>query len=93
MIWRVEFISIRLRIYSSKFCGAVRRESVFEIKGGHMKINIGLVIGFSLLIITMSTDVGGQQSSNAPQPLIVGTKEAPPLLHEDRRRPMDRPEH
>jgi len=58
-----------------------------------MKINIGLVIGFSLLIITMSTDVGGQQSSNAPQPLIVGTKEAPPLLHEDRRRPMDRPEH
>ena len=44
-----------------------------------MKITIGLVVGFSLLIIAMSTDVGGQQSSNAPQPLIVGTKEAPPF--------------
>jgi len=57
-----------------------------------MKITIGLVVGFSLLIIAMSTDVGGQQNSNAPQPLIVGTKEAPALLNEDRRRPVDRPE-
>lgn len=44
-----------------------------------MKITIGLVIGFSLLIGVMSTDVGGQQSSNALQPLVVGTKEAPPF--------------
>ena len=44
-----------------------------------MKITIGLVIGFSVLINVMSTDVGGQQSSDTPQPLIVGTKEAPPF--------------
>jgi polar amino acid transport system substrate-binding protein len=44
-----------------------------------MKITISHVIGLSLLIIVMSKDVGGQQSSNAPQPLIVGTKEAPPF--------------
>ena len=44
-----------------------------------MKNTTGLVICFSLLIIVMSTDVGGQQSSNAPQPLIVGTKESPPF--------------
>jgi polar amino acid transport system substrate-binding protein len=44
-----------------------------------MKITIGLVVGLSLLISVMSTDVGGQQSSNAPQPLVVGTKEAPPF--------------
>jgi ABC-type amino acid transport substrate-binding protein len=44
-----------------------------------MKITFGLVIGFSLLIIVMSTEVDGQQSSAASQPLIVGTKEAPPF--------------
>ncbi len=44
-----------------------------------MKITMRIVIGFSLLIIVMSTDVGGQQNSAAPQPLIVGTKEAPPF--------------
>ena len=44
-----------------------------------MKITSALVIGFSLLITVMSTDVGGQQSSAASQPLIVGTKEAPPF--------------
>ena len=44
-----------------------------------MKITPGLVIGFSLLMTVMSADVGGQQSSDAPQPLIVGTKEAPPF--------------
>ena len=44
-----------------------------------MKITISHVIGLSLLILVMSKDVGGQQSSNAPQPLIVGTKEAPPF--------------
>ena len=44
-----------------------------------MKITTGLLIGFSLLMIVLSTDVGGQQSSTAPQPLIVGTKEAPPF--------------
>jgi len=44
-----------------------------------MKITTGLVIGFSLLMTVMSTDVNGQQSSAAPQPLIVGTKEAPPF--------------
>ncbi len=36
-------------------------------------------MGFSLLIILMDTDVGGQQSSLSPPPLIVGTKEAPPF--------------
>ena len=44
-----------------------------------MKNTTGLVICFSLLIIVMSTDVGGQQSSSALQPLIVGTKESPPF--------------
>ncbi|MGD8771174.1 MAG: hypothetical protein PVJ06_14130 [Desulfobacterales bacterium] len=44
-----------------------------------MKITIGLVICFSLLTFAVSTDVGGQQSSNSPQPLIVGTKESPPF--------------
>ena len=43
-----------------------------------MKITTGLVIGFSLLMTVMSPDVGGQQSSAAAQPLIVGTKDAPP---------------
>ena len=44
-----------------------------------MKITSALVIGFSLLTIVMSTDVGGQQSSATPQQLIIGTKEAPPF--------------
>jgi ABC-type amino acid transport substrate-binding protein len=44
-----------------------------------MKITTGLVIGFSLMLTAMSTNVGGQQSSDSPQPLIVGTKEAPPF--------------
>jgi ABC-type amino acid transport substrate-binding protein len=44
-----------------------------------MKITINLVIGFSLLINVMSTDVAGQQNSAVPRPLIVGTKEAPPF--------------
>jgi ABC-type amino acid transport substrate-binding protein len=44
-----------------------------------MKITPGLVIGFSLLMTVMSTDVGGPQSFAASQPLIVGTKEAPPF--------------
>jgi ABC-type amino acid transport substrate-binding protein len=44
-----------------------------------MKTTPGLVIGFSLLMTVMSAYVGGQQSSAAPQPLIVGTKEAPPF--------------
>ena len=44
-----------------------------------MKITIGLVIGFSLLIIGMSADVCGQQNSLSQKPLIVGTKEAPPF--------------
>ncbi len=44
-----------------------------------MKIAPGLVISFSLLLIVMSTDVGGQQGSNVSQPLIVGTKESPPF--------------
>jgi len=44
-----------------------------------MKITPVLVIGFSLLMAVMSADVGGQQSSAAPQPLIVGTKKAPPF--------------
>jgi len=44
-----------------------------------MKITTGLVIGFSFLMTVMSTDVGGQQSSTALQPLIVGTKESPPF--------------
>ena len=30
-------------------------------------------------MLSEKTDVGGQPSSNAPQPLIVGTKEAPPF--------------
>jgi ABC-type amino acid transport substrate-binding protein len=44
-----------------------------------MKITPGLVIGISLLMTVMSGDVGGQQSSNARQQLIVGTKEVPPF--------------
>ena len=44
-----------------------------------MKITTGFVLSFSLLIIVMSTEAGGQQSSDAPQKLIVGTKEAPPF--------------
>ena len=44
-----------------------------------MKITMSIVFGFSLLIIGMATDVGGQQNSAAPPPLIVGTKEAPPF--------------
>ena len=44
-----------------------------------MKITTGFLLGFSLLIIVISTDVGGQQSTDAPQKLIVGTKEAPPF--------------
>ncbi len=44
-----------------------------------MKIAPGLAICFSLLLIVMSTDVGGQQHLNLPQPLIVGTKESPPF--------------
>ena len=44
-----------------------------------MKITMSTVIGFSLLIIVMSNDVGGQQNSAAQQPLVVGTKEAPPF--------------
>ena len=44
-----------------------------------MRIAPGLVLCLSLLLIVMSTDVGGQQVSNAPQPLIVGTKESPPF--------------
>ena len=58
-----------------------------------MKTTIGLAIGFSLLMTVMSANAGGQQSSPSSQPLIVGTKEAPPFLHEDLRRPMDRPEY
>ena len=44
-----------------------------------MKTTLSLVIGFSVMINVMSTDVAGQQNSAAPQPLIVGTKEAPPF--------------
>jgi len=44
-----------------------------------MKITTGFVLCFSLLIIVMSTEAGGQQSSDVPQKLIVGTKEAPPF--------------
>jgi polar amino acid transport system substrate-binding protein len=44
-----------------------------------MKITISLIISFSLLIIVMASDVGGQQSSSTLQSLIVGTKEAPPF--------------
>jgi ABC-type amino acid transport substrate-binding protein len=44
-----------------------------------MKITMNIVIGLSLLITVSSTDVAGQQNSAAPQPLIVGTKEAPPF--------------
>ncbi len=44
-----------------------------------MKITIGIAIGLAVLITVMSTDVSGQQSSDTPQPLIVGTKEAPPF--------------
>ena len=44
-----------------------------------MKITMNLVICFSLLITVSSTDVAGQQNSAAPQPMIVGTKEAPPF--------------
>ena len=33
-----------------------------------MKVITALVIGFALLIIVMSADVGGQQNSPAPQP-------------------------
>jgi ABC-type amino acid transport substrate-binding protein len=44
-----------------------------------MKITTIFLIAFSFMITVMSTNVGGQQSSAAPQPLIVGTKEAPPF--------------
>jgi polar amino acid transport system substrate-binding protein len=44
-----------------------------------MKITMNIVIGFSLLITVMSTNVAGQQNSAVPRPLIVGTKEAPPF--------------
>ena len=44
-----------------------------------MKITLGRIIGFSLLMTVMSADVGGQQNSAASQPLIVGTKETPPF--------------
>lgn len=44
-----------------------------------MKPALSLVIGFSLLINGMSTDVAGQQNSAVQQPLIVGTKESPPF--------------
>jgi len=50
-----------------------------KLTGDQMKNTTGLVICFSLLIIVISTDVGGQQSSSALQPLIVGTKESPPF--------------
>ena len=58
-----------------------------------MKMTSWLVIVFALGAIIFSKDVAGQQNSPAPQPLIVGTKEAPPLLHEDLRRSMDRLEY
>ena len=44
-----------------------------------MKITTCLVIGVSLLMTVMPADSAGQQGSAAPQPLIVGTKEAPPF--------------
>ena len=44
-----------------------------------MKITSWLVIGFALLAIFFPKDVAGQQNSPSPQPLIVGTKEAPPF--------------
>ena len=44
-----------------------------------MKITTIFVIGFSLMITVVSTNVGGQQDSGAPRQLIVGTKEAPPF--------------
>lgn len=44
-----------------------------------MKIPTGIVILFSLSIIVMSAEVGGQQNLPSPKTLIVGTKEAPPF--------------
>ncbi|MGD9135749.1 MAG: transporter substrate-binding domain-containing protein [Desulfobacterales bacterium] len=44
-----------------------------------MKNTTILVIGFSLMITVLSTDVCGQQESDAPRQLIVGTKVAPPF--------------
>ena len=44
-----------------------------------MKITLCLVIGFLLMTTLISTDVVGQQDSDAPRSLIVGTKEAPPF--------------
>jgi len=44
-----------------------------------MRTTPGLVIGFSLLMTFMSADIDGQQSHAASQPLIVGTKGAPPF--------------
>jgi ABC-type amino acid transport substrate-binding protein len=44
-----------------------------------MKITTGLVIGLSLMLTVMSTKIGGQEGSDSQQPLIVGTKEAPPF--------------
>ena len=44
-----------------------------------MKITSCLVIGFALMAIFFPKDVGGQQNSSVSQPLIVGTKEAPPF--------------
>ena len=44
-----------------------------------MKITTIFLIVFSLMITVMSTDGHGQQDSKSSQPLIVGTKEAPPF--------------
>jgi ABC-type amino acid transport substrate-binding protein len=44
-----------------------------------MKVTTGLVIGFLLMTTLISTDVSGQQNSDAPRSLIIGTKEAPPF--------------
>ena len=44
-----------------------------------MRITPRLVMGFLLVFILISTDVSGQQNSSIRQPLIVGTKEAPPF--------------
>ena len=48
-----------------------------KLTRGHSEISIGLEIGFSLLLMAMSADVGGQPNSPPPQTLILGTKEAP----------------
>jgi ABC-type amino acid transport substrate-binding protein len=44
-----------------------------------MKITTGLVIVFLLMTALISTDVSGQQNSDAPRSLIIATKEAPPF--------------